>query len=71
MTTNGHMNPLEGPPLAATATGPELQRCSQCGRLGTRGFRTLTNTEHRINITVCANKNACRKRWPKPARDEA
>jgi hypothetical protein len=48
---------------------PEPQRCSQCGRNGTHGFTTLANEEHQISITVCANKNACRKRWPKPARD--
>jgi hypothetical protein len=71
MTTNGHSNSLEGPPLTVIGEGPELQRCSQCGRLGIRGFQTLTNEEHRISITVCANKNACRKRWPKPPRDDA
>lgn len=71
MTTNGHTNPLEGPPLARFAAGPELQRCSQCGRLGVRGYRMLTNDEHDIRITLCANKNACRKRWPKPAIGEA
>jgi len=63
-------HPTEQPPLAVIATGPETQRCSQCGRVGTRGFRTLTNEEHRISITVCANKGACRLRWPKPARDD-
>jgi len=50
---------------------PEAQRCSQCGRSGTRGFTTLTNDKHRIRITVCSNRNACRKRWPKPPRDDA
>ncbi|WP_318201094.1 hypothetical protein [Streptomyces sp. SCL15-4] len=65
------MNALEGPPLTFTGNGPELQRCAQCGRLGVRGFTTFTNAEHRISITVCANKAACRKRWPKPARDDA
>lgn len=49
---------------------PQTQRCSQCGRSGTRGFRTLTSVEQRISITVCANTNACRKRWPKPRRDD-
>lgn len=71
MATNGHSNALEGPPLALTGAGPELQRCAQCGRLGVRGFQTITNEEHHIRITLCANKNACRKRWPKPKRDKA
>lgn len=62
--------PPERPPLAVTETGPKLKRCSQCGRLGTRGYRTLTNDEHRISVTVCANKTACRKRWPHPATEE-
>jgi len=50
---------------------PRVQRCEQCGRRGTHGFTTLTTDEHRISITVCSNKAACRKRWPKPAIDEA
>lgn len=50
---------------------PEPQRCEQCGRSGARGFKTLTADEHGISITVCSNKTACRKRWPKPPRDEA
>lgn len=64
-------NMTSSPPLAVIAGGPKTRRCSQCGRSGTRGFRTLTNEEHRISITVCANKSACRKRWPQPARDDA
>ncbi|MFF7147536.1 hypothetical protein ACFZAO_05615 [Streptomyces griseoaurantiacus] len=45
-------------------------RCEQCGRTGTRGFRTLTDDEHNVRITVCTAKTACRKRWPKQARDD-
>jgi len=41
--------------------------CEQCGRVGKRGFKNLIDP----SITVCANKNACRKRWPKPVRDDA
>jgi hypothetical protein len=57
--------------MATITTSPQQQRCEQCGRTGTRGFRTLTNDEHRIRITVCSNKTACRKRWPRQLRDEA
>ncbi|WP_158838981.1 hypothetical protein [Streptomyces sp. NRRL S-1022] len=52
-------------------TTQSSRRCEQCGRSGTRGFRTLANKEHGIRITVCANKTACRKRRPKAARDDA
>ncbi|MEV5347144.1 hypothetical protein [Streptomyces achromogenes] len=62
---------MSSPPLTVVARGPEQQKCSQCGRTGTRGFTTLTNEEHRISITICANKTACRKRWPQPPRDDA
>ncbi|MEU6342177.1 hypothetical protein ABZ883_14695 [Streptomyces sp. NPDC046977] len=49
---------------------PAPASCEQCGRTGSRGFRTLTAPDIKP-ITVCANKAACRKRWPKPAIDEA
>jgi hypothetical protein len=42
------------------------QRCEQCGRVGTRGFKTIPATEYTTPITVCANGNACRKRWQPP-----
>ncbi|MFB7313010.1 DNA translocase FtsK [Streptomyces sp. NPDC056192] len=48
-----------------------VQCCEQCGRIGKRDFRTLADKEHDIEITECANRAACRKRWPKPARDDA
>lgn len=49
---------------------PKEKRCSQCGRQGIRGFTILASEEHRIQITVCAAKRACRKRWPKPPLDD-
>lgn len=55
---------------AANRQSDEVQRCEQCGRIGKRGFRTLRNDEHGIRITECANRVACRKRWPKPERDD-
>lgn len=45
--------------------------CEQCGRIGLRGYRSLGGDEHGVVITVCSNVNACRKRWPKPPRDDA
>lgn len=65
--------------MAATTTQPARQRCEQCGRAGTRGFRTIhvepwvrdgvtLVTEH--DYTECASRAACMKRWPKTARDE-
>lgn len=46
---------------------PALPRCSQCGRVGTRGFRTMPADDALgvPAITVCANTTACAKRWPK------
>jgi hypothetical protein len=67
VTLNGHDNPLEGPPLAP-GMGPELKRCAQCGRIGIRQFRTYSG---KPSLTVCSNKTACRKRWPRPPIDEA
>ncbi|MEE6264945.1 hypothetical protein V2E29_04690 [Streptomyces diastatochromogenes] len=66
MTIASHSNPLTGPQPAGAASGPELQRCEQCGRVGVRGFRVLPATEYTKPITLCASKAACRKRWPKP-----
>ena len=57
--------------------GAKKQRCEQCGRRGTRGFTVLigevegdTLTVNIPPITTCANKNACRKRWPKHRTDD-
>lgn len=53
---------------------PGVFRCHQCGREGTRGFReipavTITHLGAPPFVVgpfiECANKNACRKRWPK------
>jgi len=55
----------------------EAKRCEQCGRTGTRGFKTTpagvaTTSVGEVaypEFTECANRDACRKRWPK-TRDE-
>lgn len=49
-------------------TRPALPYCQQCGRIGTRGFRTYpANPETgAAAITVCANTAACSKRRPNP-----
>ena len=60
-----------GPADGSRARDVFVRRCEQCGRIGKRGFQTLTNDEHDIRITECSNRTACRKRWPKPACDEA
>lgn len=55
-------------------------RCEQCGREGTREFTTVGGFWRKIDprdnepawipfVTVCANKNACQKRWPRPTDD--
>ncbi|WP_171117854.1 DNA translocase FtsK [Streptomyces sp. Z423-1] len=59
-----------GPADGSRARDVLVRYCEQCGRIGKRGYRTLSNDEHGISITVCSNKAACRKRWPKPARDD-
>ena len=59
----GHVGPADG----SKSRDVYARYCEQCGRIGKRGFKNLIDPA----ITVCANKNACRKRWPKPARDDA
>lgn len=59
-----------GPAEGSKARDVRVRYCAQCGRIGPRGFRTLTSDEHGIRITECANRAACRKRWPKPPRNE-
>lgn len=39
-------------------------RCAQCGREGERGFKIIPSDDGRPYV-VCANANACRKRWPR------
>lgn len=62
----GFVGPAEG----SRARHILARHCEQCGRIGKRGFRALRNDEHGIQITECSNRAACRKRWPKPARDD-
>ncbi|MFD0437043.1 DNA translocase FtsK [Streptomyces chartreusis] len=61
----GHVGPADGSKSRAVY----VRYCEQCSRIGKRGFRNLIN-EHG-SLTVCANTAACRKRWPKPALDDA
>lgn len=73
---NNLLNELEqqgyvGPADGSKARDVYVRYCEQCGRIGRRGFQTLTDDEHDIQITVCTAKAACRKRWPKPPRDDA
>lgn len=58
----GHIGPADG----SRAREVYVRYCEQCGRIGKRGFKNFIDP----SITVCANKAACRKRWPKPARDD-
>lgn len=55
--------------------GDAQRCCQQCGRTGTRGFRVFPDGDvvhdgkvavAARSMTECANKDACRKRWPKP-----
>lgn len=62
----GHVGPADG----TKARTVYVRCCEQCGRIGRRGFRTLASEEQDVRITVCTAKAACRKRWPKPARDD-
>lgn len=72
MALTGHDNPLQGPEREQRASdGPELKSCAQCGRVGVRGFTTYPATGFTGPLTVCSAKPACRKRWPKPVRDES
>jgi hypothetical protein len=66
-----HRQGWVGPANGSAARTLHAQYCQQCGRIGRRGFQTLASDQHDISITVCANKTACRKRWPKPTQDDA
>jgi len=59
----GHVGPADG----SKSRDVYVRYCDQCGRIGKRGFKNLIDP----SITVCANKSACRKRWPKPVQDDA
>lgn len=70
---NAILNELEkrgavGPAFGSRARAVYVRRCEQCGRIGKRGFQTIGADEH--TVTQCAARTACRKRWPKPARDD-
>jgi hypothetical protein len=60
----GYVGPADG----SKAREVYVRYCEQCGRIGKRGFRNLIG-EHG-SLTECSNRAACRKRWPKPARDD-
>lgn len=66
-----HRQGWVGPADGSKARDVHARYCEQCGRVGRRGFRTLSNDERDIEITECANRAACRKRWPNPPRDDA
>lgn len=55
------------------------RRCHQCGRTGTRGFVAFPDGDvihdgkvvvSARSMTECANKAACRERWPTPRTDD-
>jgi hypothetical protein len=60
----GHVGPADG----SKARDVHVRYCEQCGRIGKRGFRNLIHENG--SLTECSNRQACRKRWPKPARDD-
>ncbi|WP_037825074.1 MULTISPECIES: DNA translocase FtsK [unclassified Streptomyces] len=59
-----------GPASGSHARDVYVRHCDQCGRIGKRSFTVLEAPEI-APITVCTNKAACRKRWPKPPTDAA
>ncbi|MBE4758357.1 DNA translocase FtsK [Streptomyces caniscabiei] len=59
----GYVGPADG----SKAREIHVRYCEQCGRIGKRGYQTLADDEHGIRIVQCSNRQACRKRWPKPA----
>lgn len=61
----GHIGPAEG----SRARDVYVRYCEQCGRIGKRGFRNLIHENG--SLTECSNRQACRKRWPKPATQES
>jgi hypothetical protein len=60
----GYVGPADG----SKARDVHVRYCEQCGRIGKRGFRNLIHENG--SLTECSNRQACRKRWPKPARDD-
>lgn len=48
-----------------------FKKCDQCGRVGTRGFKTVPithkgPTDGIASFTVCVNNRACQGRWLRP-----
>jgi len=60
----GHIGPADG----SKSREVYVRYCEQCGRIGRRGFRNLIHENG--SLTECSNRQACRKRWPKPVRDD-
>lgn len=60
----GHIGPAEG----SKSRDVHVRYCEQCGRIGKRGFRNLIHENG--SLTECSNRQACRKRWPRPATQE-
>jgi hypothetical protein len=64
-----------GVEIEHVASAPEVERrCDQCGRVGTRGFRTSPDADAihdgkvavaAHSMTECVNRDACRRRWPR------
>lgn len=70
---NNLLNQLEqqghvGPAIGSQSREVYVRYCEQCGRIGKRGFHNLIHENG--SLTECSNRAACRKRWPKPARDD-
>lgn len=61
----GYVGPADG----SKSRDVHVRYCEQCGRIGKRGFRNLIN-EHG-SLTECSNRQACRRRWPKPVIEES
>jgi hypothetical protein len=59
MTDAERVTPMNDP----SDQNPRKRRCSQCGREGTGGFLWLTHSTP--FLVICANKDACRRRYEK------
>jgi hypothetical protein len=67
-----HRQGWVGPANGSAARALHAQYCQQCGRVGRQGFQVYPSGDFGgPPLTVCVNKNACRKRRPKPLRDDA
>lgn len=61
--------------ISGPGADADTKICAQCGRVGVRGFMVLPAGSVTLPggavqqlgaIILCANKTACRSRWPKP-----